>query len=155
MRRAVALLVLGLALVLAACFDPSDRRPGTRLSGEVAAFPADWAFTQGEPEIALEVHGLLGLPHSVTIWCATLDGSLFVGARDPESKRWPAWADADPDVRLKIAGKIYEARLERLDAAAEISRLQAVYAAKYQIPAPQPGSPAPPPVRYWRVLPRG
>jgi hypothetical protein len=152
MRRAIVPLALALALV--GCFDPSGRRPGTRLSGEVAAVPSDWTFTDDVPEIAIEVSGFLGLPHSVTIWCASLDGALFLGARDPESKRWPAWADADPNVRLKIAGTLYEVRLEPLEDAAEIARLQPVYAAKYQIPEPQPGSPPPPPVRYWRVLPR-
>lgn len=154
MRRAVVPLGIVLVLALAGCFDPSDRRPGTRLGGEVAAFPSDWTFTNAVPEIAIEVRGFLGLPHSVTIWCASLDGALFLGARDPESKRWPAWADADPNVRLKIEGKLYEVRLEPLADAAEIARLQPVYAAKYQIPAPQPGAPPPPPVRYWRVLPR-
>ena len=37
MRRLIALSALaGLALSLPGCFDPSDRRPGTRLLGEVA-----------------------------------------------------------------------------------------------------------------------
>jgi hypothetical protein len=139
------------ALALLACIEPSDRRPGTRLSGEVAALPSDWSFTDAQPEIAVEVHGFLGLPHSVTIWCATLDGALFVGARAPETKRWPAWADADPNVRLKIDGKLYEVRLTPLEDPETIGRLQAAFAQKYAIPAPAPGAPAPPPSRYWSV----
>jgi hypothetical protein len=155
MRHRAAALAALLGLALAGCIDPSDRRPGTRLSGEVAPLPADWSFTQAHPEIAIEVHGFLGLPHSVTIWCASRDGALFVGARDPESKRWPGWVDEDPNVRLGIAGKIYEVRLEPLADAEEVARLQPVYAEKYAIPAPEPGAPPAPPVRYWRVLPRG
>jgi hypothetical protein len=111
------------------------------------------AFTAAQ-EIAVEVSGFLGLPHSVTIWCATLDGALFIGARDPESKRWPAWADADPNVRLKIGDSIHEARLTKLEDAATIERLQAAFAAKYHLTGPEPGEPAPPPSRYWRVGPR-
>jgi len=148
----IATALLGLAL--AGCFDPSDRRPGTRLSGDAVALPADWLFTAAHPEIAVEVSGFLGLPHSVTIWCATLDGDLYIGARDPESKRWPAWADADPNVRLKIGDSIYEVRLTRLEDAATIDRLQAEFGAKYHLTAPEPGEPAPPPSRYWRVGPR-
>lgn len=141
---------LALVLSLAGCFDPSDRRPGTRLGGEVAALPPDWSFTDAEPEIAVEVSGFLGLPHSVTIWCGAVDGALFIGARDPESKRWPAWADADPDVRLKIAGKVYEVRLTPLTDADAIARVQAALVAKYQLPAPAPGE-TPPPIRFWAV----
>jgi len=145
---AFAILVL---LMLGGCIEPSDRRPGTRLSGDVAAYPADWSFTDEYPEIAIEVSGIAGLPHSVTIWCAQQDGALFVGARDPESKRWPARADANPDVRLKIGGAIYEVRLTPENDAAVLDRVRLAYAAKYALPTPQPGDPASPPVRYWRV----
>jgi hypothetical protein len=154
MRRLLAVLALAaIVLPLAGCFEPSDRRPGTRLSGDVAEWPADWTFTDAEKEIAIEVRGFFGLPHSVTIWCGQLDGTLFVGARDPEKKRWPAWADADPNVRLKIAGKLYEARLTPENDAATLERVRAALGAKYQLPAPDPAAP-PPSFRFWRVAPR-
>jgi hypothetical protein len=154
MRRLFALCVLAcLALSLAGCFDPSDRRPGTRLSGEVVPLPPDWSFTDAQKEIAIEVSGFLGLPHSVTIWCSALDGTLFIGARDPDEKRWPSWTDADPNVRLKIDGKLYEVRLTPENDAATQERLRAAFGAKYQLPAPEPGDPLPS-VRYWRVGPR-
>ncbi len=153
MLKRLAFLSFAAALALSACFAPSDRRPGTSLAGKSAALPADWSFTDAHPEIAIEVSGFLGLPHSVTIWCASLDGVLYLGARDPETKRWPAFADADPDVRLAIADAIYEVRLTPLADAATIARLQAVYANKYSLPAPAPGTSAPP-IRYWRVGPR-
>jgi hypothetical protein len=140
-----------LCLALVGCVEPEGRRPGTKLSGEAAPAPADWSFADAHEEIAIEVSGFLGLPHSVTIWCATLDGALFLGARDPDSKRWPAWVDEDPNARLKIADAIYDVRLTPLEDAATLERLQAAYAAKYEIPPPAPGAPAPPPTRYWRV----
>lgn len=156
MPQSTRWLALGIALALSACFDPSDRRPGTRLSGEVAAYPDDWSFTDAHPEIAVEVSGFVGLPHSVTVWCAALDGTLYLGARDPETKRWPAWADADPDVRLKIGEQLYEVRLAPYEERGDtFERLMLAYAAKYHFPDPKPGDPPPPPTRYWRVTPRG
>lgn len=151
--RTLAYALLAL-LMLAGCIEPSDRRPGMRLSGDVADYPADWSFTDAHPEIAIEVRGFAGLPHSVTIWCAQQDGTLFVGARDPESKHWPAWADASPDVRLKVGAAIYEVRVTPENDAGTLDRVRLVYAAKYALPAPQPGDSPSPPVRYWRVGPR-
>lgn len=149
-RLALPLFVLLLALP--GCIDPSDRRPGLRLSGEAAEVPSDWSFSDAHPEIAIEVQAPWGLPHSVTIWCASQDGQLYVGARSPESKSWPGWADRRPDVRLRIERKLYDVRLEPVTDEAEIVRVRQAYAAKYQIQEP-PG-PESPPVRYWRVLPR-
>jgi hypothetical protein len=150
-----------LTLTLLACLDPSDRRPGTWLSGEVVGeLPADWSFSDANKEIAIEVATPYLLPHSVTIWCAALDGVLYVGARDPDTKRWPAWVDDDPEVRLGIGGKVYEVELAPLDEgadAATLARVRAAYALKYALPAApadaKPGSI--PPTRYWRVGPRG
>ena len=157
-RTATVLLV---TLTLTACLDPSDRRPGMWLSGEVVAeLPADWSFSDAHKEIAIEVATPYLLPHSVTIWCAALDGALYVGARDPDTKRWPAWVDDDPEVRLGIGGKVYEVVLAPLDEKADavtLERLRAAYALKYALPAVPAGGPpgAIPPTRYWRVGPRG
>jgi hypothetical protein len=162
MIRGLRGIAAGLALLtLTACLDPSDRRPGTWLSGEVVAeLPSDWSFSDAHKEIAIQVATPYLLPHSVTIWCAALDGALYVGARDPETKRWPAWVDSDPNVRLGIDGKLYDVRLTPLDEnadAAELARLRAAYAVKYAIPAAPPDAPpgSIPPTRYWRVGPRG
>jgi hypothetical protein len=150
LRHVSALAIL---VLLAAC-NPSDRRPGLSLSGEPAAFADDWSFTDAEKEIALEVSTPYFLPHSVTIWCASLDGALYVAAGSPEEKRWPGWVDEDPDVRLLIAGKVYEGRLEPVDDAPTTERLRATYAAKYQLDASGAANPLRT-VRYWRVAARG
>ncbi len=147
---------LGLTLVTAVvvgCVDPEGQRPGLRLSGESAReFPADWSFTNETREIAIEVHTPYLLPHSLTIWCGSAGGQLYLAARDPETKRWPGWVARNPNVRLRISGRIYETTLVRLDATQEIDRVRGAYAAKYGLPNPAPaGSP---PMRYWRVDPR-
>jgi hypothetical protein len=137
---------------LAAC-NPSDRRPGLWLAGDPAPFATDWSFTDAEKEIAIEVHTPYLLPHSVTIWCASLDGALYIAASNPDAKRWPGWVEDDPNVRLLIGGKVYEARLEAVDDADTIDPLRTVYAAKYDLGGSGTGG-AVPSVRYWRVLPR-
>jgi hypothetical protein len=146
------LAAVALGLVATACFSPEDQRPGLRLAGGTVAIPADWSFTNDHKEIAVEVQTPYFLPHSVTIWCAELDGVLYIGARNPESKRWPGWVDADPDVRLKIGEQLYEARLIPLDQPERIDRLRQAYAAKYELP-PTPAGEGPP-IRYWQVAPR-
>jgi hypothetical protein len=153
MKRALAGLALTtlLAACLGGCLDPQDRRPGLWLQGQVAAWPGNWSFTDAHREIAIEVRTPYFIPHSVTIWCASLDGQLVVGARAPETKRWPAWVERDPRVRLGIGGDIYEGQLARLDDPAQLDRVRKAYASKYQL---EPPSEAAPPVRYWLVEPR-
>jgi len=150
MRHTLSLLSLAGLLLLGGC-DPQDRRPGLWLSGEtVEQLPEAWSFTDAEPEIFIEVTTPYLLPHSVTIWCATVDGTLYVGARDPDSKRWPGWADRRPEVKLKIGEQVYPVRLVTLEDSGEIQVVQQAYAAKYQLPSSSGASA----MRYWRVVPR-
>lgn len=138
-------------LLLAAGCEPSDRRPGMWLSGESAeAFPDDWSFTSAHREISLEVATPYLLAHSVTIWCAEVDGDLFVAASNPDEKRWPGWVDADPEVTLKVGERLFPARLEPLEDPALLARVTAAYQEKYQLPATSGGT-----SRYWAVVARG
>ena len=144
----------GILIAIAAfsCFSPEAQRPGLHLQGEVATTQPDWAFTNDHKEIAVEVATPYLLPHSVTIWCAEVDGELYIGARDPDTKRWPGWVDRDPDVRLRIGSQVFEVRLAQLEDTSRIVRVQGAYAAKYDLPAAAAGEG--PPIRYWRVQPR-
>ncbi len=146
-------IAIAAAAVLVGCWSPADSRPGLHLAGDVATPPSDWSFTRQYPEIALEVHTPYLVSHSVTIWCAAVGGQLYVGARAPETKRWPGYVDRDADVRLGIGEKIYEVRLTPLDDRDRIAQVRAAYASKYELPDPPPA--ASPPVRYWTVDPRG
>ncbi len=136
------------------CLDPKDRRPGLRLAGEVIADPVeDWSFTDGNPEIYIEVATPYLVPHSVTIVCAALDGRLYVGARHPTTKRWVAFVERDPNVRLKIGERVYERRLEVIDDPTKHEAVFHAYAAKYGWrPAPPENRP---PLRFFEVVTRG
>jgi hypothetical protein len=139
---------IAMAAAIAGCIDPQDRRPGTRLTGEVTASRSDWSFTNDHKLIAVEVQTPYLLPHSVNIWCAEVDGQLYIGARDPETKRWPGWADRDPNVRLGIGNQTFEVRLVPLEDQERVERIQSAYATKYDLP---PRSDEPPPIRYWSI----
>ena len=149
--RTTSLAICAAVLAMSGCFEPKDSRPGVRLRGDVAAtLPADWKFTDAHREIAIEVRTPYLLPHSVTIWCVSDGGDLYVAARSPETKKWPGWVDRNPHVRLRIGDSVYEARLSPLDDPTSVEQVQRAYAAKYDLEVSESG----PPLRYWRVLAR-
>lgn len=132
---------------------PSDRTPGLWLRGESAeSFPSDWAFSDEYREIYLQVGTPYLLPHSVTIWCAQVEGELFVGARKPASKNWPGWADSNPSVVIKVGDYLYDAALVGVEDANEIAQIAQAYSSKYQLDTGSGDTP--PPMRYWRVTPQ-
>jgi len=149
-RGAVVLVV---ACAATACVDPADRRPGLRLTGEVVEEPVeDWSFTDAHPEIYIETRPPWLLPHSVTIVATSLDGELYVHARNPAEKRWVGHVARDPRVRLEIGDKIYERRLERVEDPARQEAIYRDFAAKYGWdPAPPARRP---PLAYFHVVPR-
>ncbi len=140
-----------ISISLACCFGPKDTRPGMRLPGEVTPTPSDWSFTNDHPTIAIEVSTPYFLPHSVTIACVTLDGNLYVGARDPETRRWSSRLEHDLEVRLRIGDRVFEVKLALISDAALIGRIRQGTSTKYpDFPLPSDDVP----VRYWQVQPR-
>jgi hypothetical protein len=132
--RGGALLALGV-LVGVAC-QPRDERPGLWLRGEtVRERVADWSFADPIQEIFIETRPWYGLPHSTTIWCATLDGALYVGSYGDAKKRWERNIEHSPDARLSIGGRIYAVTLMPVSDAARIRALDAAYASKYDMAA--------------------
>jgi hypothetical protein len=149
----LASLALLASLGLAACIDPADRRPGMRLSGEVVREGGgDWSFTDAHREFAIETRSPWLLPHSVTIIGAAKNGRFFIGARDPDGKRWVSNVDRDPDVRIEIGGRVYEQRLVPLTDPEDVKAAQQAYVAKYGEPETPPDQR--PPIRYFEVVAR-
>ena len=131
MKKYTLLLAL-ISLLLSGC-EPSDSRPGFWLSGEAEAFPSDWKFADGFKQIALQVATPYGLPHSITIWCVQVDGTLYIAARAPQSKRWPSWVEDDPAVLLKFGDRLFEGRLQKLKDTGGIKAVSNAYTIKYQL----------------------
>ena len=143
--------VASLALVISAsaCRQPDGTTTGFRLSGEVVEHVVeDWAFTNDIQLIFIETKTRYLLPHSATIWCAELNGELYIGAYQNE-KGWEANVSRDSAARLRIDGKLYDVTLTPITSAQTISEIDARYDDKYDM-ASAFGS-DPPQWRYYRI----
>ena len=130
--RKVILALVGIAVLvyLAAAlipYDPEERRPGARLSGDLAADQnPDWSFLEPRTQIYVETRTWYGIPHSVTTVSWASDGNLYVPCGRCDTKRWPRNVERDPHVRLKINGELYERQAVPITDAAELRRLLGV-----------------------------
>jgi hypothetical protein len=114
-RSLLGLLVLsGIAAAawVSGALPPLGPIGGGRLRGESAPLPQDWSFVDRIGEVQVETR--LGfLPWSVTTWCLEHEGVLYLPARNCLSKRWVNNLLAHPEVRVRVAGRIYELRARR------------------------------------------
>lgn len=97
--------------------------PGGALSGEPAPPPAAWSDALGGDRAMCEIEARPAKPHSIQLECFTRDGALYVQShRWAMAEWWPeSWAEvwlAEPDVKVRIAGKLYDLRAERVTDAA-------------------------------------
>jgi len=132
-------LVLVLAASFAGCIEPKDRRPGMRLTGEVASeVVTDWSFTNEHQEVLLETQTWYGIPHSVTTVCAGQGDKLYVPSVYFEGgawgdKFWNRNVARDPNVRMKLGDKIYPLVAVVVDDPAELQSALGALAAKYPL----------------------
>ncbi len=154
MSRIVAFMAcaIAIALTLACSIDPSDERPGLGLSGEVHQQAVeDWSFTSDAYEIFIETVTSYWIPHSVTAWCVTVGDELYVAADDADKKSWVANVARDPNVRLKIEGRVYEQKLVPVTDAATIAAIDSGFVRKYAYEEETDEDMI---IGYWRVVER-
>jgi len=132
-RLGLSFSILVICLFVVAC-QPEDTRPGVWLSGEHAQQPVDdWRFSDDVAEIFIETRPWYGIRHSTTIWCAELDGRLYIGSYDDDVKFWEKNIADDPEARLRIEGTLYDVTLARVVSSELGRRLDERYAAKYDM----------------------
>ena len=103
---------LTIVLAIACSIEPSAERPGLGLPGEVhRGAVEDWSFSEDSGEIFIETVTSYWIPHSVTAWCVTVGDELYVSADYADRKRWVDNIARNPNVRLKIKGRVYEQKL--------------------------------------------
>jgi hypothetical protein len=105
--------------VLAACSGPCVLLPGGALDGETKPVPADWAFAGDFGTMQLETNP--AEPYSVNIAYTFVDGVFYINAGDTETQ-WVKHIAADPRVKARIDGVLYEMRAVRVGDEAEIAR---------------------------------
>lgn len=124
----LALAVLATAAPLAGCSEPFVLLPGRALEGEVAAPPENWSFTDEVSTVQLETRP--ADPYSVNIWATAAGDDLYVHAGANRSA-WVEHIEADPAVRLRVNGTIYELVASRVEMQEEFDRFADAYERKY------------------------
>jgi hypothetical protein len=105
--------------------------PGSRLAGErVDARIDDWSFTREHLEIEVETRGRW-IPHSVTTICMAVGPHLYVPSRNAAGKDWVQNVIADPRVRVRIDGSIYERSAVRVTDPVELAPVALDFMRKY------------------------
>ena len=119
-RVTVSLRLVALLLVCAAfgCNGPMLLLPGGRLDGDALRAPSDWALAQEYGTVQLETRP--EDPYSVNVAFTAIDGQLYINAGGTETQ-WVENIAANPLVRLRMDGVLYDVRAERVTDSAEIA----------------------------------
>lgn len=130
---AIVLTVLLLDTFGGYLFDgPLGPIPGGALSGPVNSTEnPDWSKL--EKELELEIRP--SRPWSLHIWGVVVDGELYSPSAFGARRRWPKVVLADPRVRLRTNGQVYERLLERVTDPELEKRVSAAIAARYGLDA--------------------
>ena len=138
--RATAFLlsVLALSSFPLGCFSdgPIGMFPGGRLRGDASACPTpeSGGWDQFADEIESELELRPSSPRSIRTWNLVHQGTLIIPADFlTPIKRWPHQVLEEPEVRVRIAGEIFECRATRIVDADRIEAIRENLAAKYGI----------------------
>jgi hypothetical protein len=107
--RRFALMTTTLGFI--GCNGPTSIFAGGDLNGPVKPTPHDFEFARDAGTIQLETRP--DDPYSVNIACAVVGDSLYISAGGNKSK-WVENIEADPRVRVRIKGDIYELTATRV-----------------------------------------
>ena len=98
---------LALTLILSGCQSPLLVFPGKALQGETTTTES-FAFAARFKTLQLEVNR--EAPYSVNLRITVIDENLYIDAAP--LRKWSGLLAENPNVRIKIAGKIYPAIAE-------------------------------------------
>lgn len=90
---------------------------GAFKTGELSPAPEDWSHLKDRATIEFQT---LDPVSSRTVWLASHEGRLFIVSGYMNQwyaaiwKQWPHYLEADNRILLRIDGKLYEQRLERV-----------------------------------------
>ena len=97
--------------VVTAC--PCERMPGLWLTGETVTTPVeDWSFANEAPLCQVEVR--TWRPHSINLNCMSTGPELFISCSNCAGKSWSNTALTHPLGKIRIDGRLYPVRLDRV-----------------------------------------
>jgi hypothetical protein len=103
-------------------------------TGELRSAPNDWDFLKDRATIEFQT---MEPAQSRTVWLAAFDQRLFVVSGYMTTnygaiwKQWPYYLEADDSVVLRIDGKLYEQRLQRIMSGPEVIPVLNEFSRKY------------------------
>tara|TARA_R110002073_G_scaffold73578_2_gene179989 strand:+ start:349 stop:858 length:510 start_codon:yes stop_codon:yes gene_type:complete len=103
-------------------------------TGTPTTAPGDWSFLADRSTIEFQT---MDPPQSRTVWLATFDRRLFIVSGYMTTnygaiwKQWPHYLEADDRVILRIDGKLYEQRLQRIMSGSEVIPVLNEFSRKY------------------------
>ena len=123
--KVIGVIVIGLALLLALLsitgFGPHGNTPGLWIKGDLVTTPvADWSFTDKVETANVQTRTWYLLPHSVTTYCVSYQGQLYLtsiyreGLVYPHGRSWNEDVARDPHVRIKLGNQLYDRTLSRV-----------------------------------------
>lgn len=140
-------LIILLAVVRITGLEPRDRTPGLWLKGNLVTTPVtDWSFTDKYQTVKVQTRDRLLLPHSVTTYCVSNNGQLYLtsvyapGLQYPHGIHWNENVARDPHVRIKIGDQLYDQVLAHVTDPAEREAVIQAKAKKYPQQVIAPGS---------------
>jgi hypothetical protein len=129
-RTLSSVILLCLLLGAIGCSRPWLLLPGGALDGESAPVPDDWAFSDAVSTIQIETRP--EDPYSVNIWVVSLDDALYLHA-GANRATWIEHLEADPRLRARIDGRLFDLRATRVVSPEEFARFADAYDTKYGV----------------------
>ena len=103
-------------------------------TGELATVPADWSFLTDRSTLEFQT---MDPAQSRTVWLAVHDTRRFLVSGYMNTgygaiwKQWPHYLENDDRIILRIDGKLYEQRLQRIMSGAEVIPVLSEFSRKY------------------------
>ncbi len=137
MRALASIAVFAVpAILLAAC--PLGPFSGGRLGGDVHRKEVrDWSFVDDVELCQIEANPTD--PYSVNTWCAGTESHLYVptsmiyGPATPSEREWVRNVQADPRVRVRVNGLVYERTAARVVDDEEYAVVRSLLERKYDL----------------------
>jgi hypothetical protein len=125
-------LPMAFLLLLAAGCEPRGPLPGGRLDGELVAERIDdWSFAANHDRIEIETRSGSFL-RSASTWFFVHEGTLYLYAASPVEFGWiRRLREEDPNLMLRLDGKLYPVRAEALVEPGQIEPLLPAMLSKY------------------------